>query len=233
MARLAAPRHCLSPPFVDADIWSVSCKPANQSGLSQRSAHKLNRPVPRGFETMTFAPWTAIRPRQSQAYQTRDVFCMSKTAFIPSVPAASEDDFDISTTSRLVGYRRFFGVLKVVRTTDGRVLFPFDGAPELGPYPTSSKRSPRHRSTASTSSRATSRGRSCQTHKRHVWHRCRAVHGRGCINESCNKKRRLAGAFCWMRYSDRPATLPHPHSTVTDFARFRGLSTSVPRAQAV
>jgi hypothetical protein len=26
--------------------------------------------------------------------------------------------------------------LKVVRTTDGRVLFPFDGAPELGPYPT-------------------------------------------------------------------------------------------------
>jgi hypothetical protein len=85
---------------------------------------------------MTFAPWTAIRPRQSQAYQTRDVFCMSKTAFIPSVPASSEDDFDISTTSRLVGYRRFFGVLKVVRTTDGRVLFPFDGAPELGPYPT-------------------------------------------------------------------------------------------------
>jgi hypothetical protein len=27
-------------------------------------------------------------------------------------------------------------MLKVVRTTDGRVLFPFDGAPELGPYAT-------------------------------------------------------------------------------------------------
>lgn len=60
---------------------------------------------------------------------------MSKTAFIPSVPAASEDDFEISAMSKLAGYRRFFGVLKVVRTTDGRVLFPFDGAPELGPYP--------------------------------------------------------------------------------------------------
>lgn len=61
---------------------------------------------------------------------------MSKTAFIPSVPATSEDEFEISATSKLAGYRRFFGVLKVVRTTDGRVLFPFDGAPELGPYAT-------------------------------------------------------------------------------------------------
>jgi hypothetical protein len=61
---------------------------------------------------------------------------MSKTAFIPSVPASSEDDFDVTAMSRMKGYRRFYGVLKVVRTTDGRVLFPFDGAPELGPYPT-------------------------------------------------------------------------------------------------
>lgn len=61
---------------------------------------------------------------------------MSKTAFIPSIPATSEDDFEILATSKLAGYRRFFGVLKVVRTTDGRVLFPFDGAPELGPYAT-------------------------------------------------------------------------------------------------
>lgn len=61
---------------------------------------------------------------------------MSKTGFIPSVPATSEDDFNVSATSKLAGYRRFFGVLKVVRSTDGRVLFPFEGAPELGPYPT-------------------------------------------------------------------------------------------------
>jgi hypothetical protein len=61
---------------------------------------------------------------------------MSKSAFIPSVPAKSESDFEISASSRLAGYRRFFGVLSVIRTTDGRRLFPFDGAPELGPYPT-------------------------------------------------------------------------------------------------
>ncbi|MEW9581059.1 DUF6723 family protein [Paraburkholderia sp. DGU8] len=61
---------------------------------------------------------------------------MSKTAFIPSVPGTSDDDFQVSATSKLAGYRRFFGVLKVVRTTDGRVLFPFEGAPELGPYAT-------------------------------------------------------------------------------------------------
>ena len=61
---------------------------------------------------------------------------MSKSTFIPSVPAKSESDFEVSASSRLAGYRRFFGVLSVIRTTDGRRLFPFDGAPELGPYPT-------------------------------------------------------------------------------------------------
>jgi hypothetical protein len=59
---------------------------------------------------------------------------MSKTAFVPSVPAKSESDFEVSATSRLAGYRRFFGVLRVVRKTDGRLLFPFTGAPELGPF---------------------------------------------------------------------------------------------------
>lgn len=61
---------------------------------------------------------------------------MSKSAFIPSVPAKSEDDFRVTATSKLAGYRRFFGVLTVVRTTDGRTLFPFDGAPDLGPFAT-------------------------------------------------------------------------------------------------
>jgi hypothetical protein len=61
---------------------------------------------------------------------------MSRSAFIPSVPAKSESDFEVSASTRLTGYRRFFGVLNVVRKTDGRLLFPFDGAPELGPYPT-------------------------------------------------------------------------------------------------
>ncbi|CAL8473618.1 DUF6723 family protein [Caballeronia sp. S22] len=29
---------------------------------------------------------------------------------------------------------RFVGTLKVVRLTDGRLLFPFDGAEEIGPF---------------------------------------------------------------------------------------------------
>lgn len=56
--------------------------------------------------------------------------------FIPGIPATSESDFEVSAGTKLAGYRRFFGVLSVVRKTDGRVLFPFDGAPELGPFPT-------------------------------------------------------------------------------------------------
>jgi hypothetical protein len=61
---------------------------------------------------------------------------MSKSAFIPSVPAKSESDFEVSASTRLAGYRRFFGVLRVVRKTDGKVLFPFDGAAEIGPFAT-------------------------------------------------------------------------------------------------
>jgi len=61
---------------------------------------------------------------------------MSTFKFIPSLPATSEDDFDVLATTKLAGYRRFFGVLRVVRKTDGKVLFPFDGAPELGPFAT-------------------------------------------------------------------------------------------------
>lgn len=61
---------------------------------------------------------------------------MSKAAFIPSIPAKSELDFEVKASSKLAGYRRFFGLLSVVRKTDGRQLFPFDGAPELGPHPT-------------------------------------------------------------------------------------------------
>jgi hypothetical protein len=51
------------------------------------------------------------------------------------VPATTLDQFKIAVT-----YQRsnglYFGKLRVQRTTDGALLFPFDGAPEIGPYPT-------------------------------------------------------------------------------------------------
>jgi hypothetical protein len=48
-------------------------------------------------------------------------------------------DGDIPGYRIYASYRRtasgeFFGVLKVVRTRDARLVFPFEGAPDIGPY---------------------------------------------------------------------------------------------------
>jgi hypothetical protein len=45
----------------------------------------------------------------------------------------SHEDFAIYATYRLL-HGRFVGSLKVVRKTDNRLLFPFDGAPMIGPF---------------------------------------------------------------------------------------------------
>lgn len=49
-------------------------------------------------------------------------------------PPASLDDFAIYVTARLGHDGLFYGDLLVSRKTDGRRLFPFDGAPEFGPF---------------------------------------------------------------------------------------------------
>jgi hypothetical protein len=36
----------------------------------------------------------------------------------------------------MTGHGVYFGTLKVVRKTDGRVIYPFDGAPAIGPFST-------------------------------------------------------------------------------------------------
>jgi hypothetical protein len=51
------------------------------------------------------------------------------------VPGTSEADFDIVTTYHDNGSRQFYVKLKVTRSTDGRRLYPFDGASQIGPYP--------------------------------------------------------------------------------------------------
>lgn len=46
----------------------------------------------------------------------------------------SEEDYMIYASYRPhVG--SFFGTLKVVRQTDGRLLYPFDGSDDIGPFP--------------------------------------------------------------------------------------------------
>jgi hypothetical protein len=47
-----------------------------------------------------------------------------------------KDDFAIYASYRGSTAARFFGTLKVVRKTDSRLLYPFDGAEDLGPFAT-------------------------------------------------------------------------------------------------
>ncbi|MDR5884233.1 DUF6723 family protein [Caballeronia sp. LZ032] len=64
-----------------------------------------------------------------------------KLVFFPSkcpepTPGRSAEDYRVYASYRPGTSGRFMGTLKVVRVTDGRLLFPFDGAEELGPFET-------------------------------------------------------------------------------------------------
>ncbi|CAB3750829.1 DUF6723 family protein [Paraburkholderia humisilvae] len=48
--------------------------------------------------------------------------------------AESKQDYEIYATYRRTTEGAFVGLLKVVRKTDGRLLFPFAGAPDIGPF---------------------------------------------------------------------------------------------------
>jgi hypothetical protein len=48
----------------------------------------------------------------------------------------ADDDFEIYASYHGTGDGRYVGGLKVVRKADRKILFPFDGAPEIGPYAT-------------------------------------------------------------------------------------------------
>jgi uncharacterized protein DUF6723 len=45
------------------------------------------------------------------------------------------EDFAVYASYQINAGGLFVGTLKVIRKTDGRLLFPFQGAPVLGPYP--------------------------------------------------------------------------------------------------
>jgi hypothetical protein len=55
----------------------------------------------------------------------------------PRDPTARADasGYEIYATYRRTTEGAFLGLLKVVRKGDGRLLFPFAGAPDIGPYP--------------------------------------------------------------------------------------------------
>jgi hypothetical protein len=48
----------------------------------------------------------------------------------------ADGDYEIFATYHGTGDGRYLGRLRVVRIADGRTLFPFDGAPAIGPCAT-------------------------------------------------------------------------------------------------
>jgi hypothetical protein len=63
----------------------------------------------------------------------RKNFMQSKAVLQPAIPGRALADFRIYASYRGVP-GQFYGTLKVVRLTDKRVLFPFEGCPEMGPF---------------------------------------------------------------------------------------------------
>jgi hypothetical protein len=61
-----------------------------------------------------------------------------KSALLPPGASKSRDerDFEIYASYQVNASGLYVGTLKVVRKTDGRLLFPFTGAPVIGPFDT-------------------------------------------------------------------------------------------------
>jgi hypothetical protein len=72
----------------------------------------------------------------TQSSGKRPKLVLFPTRHMAPTPGASADDFQIYASYRGTNASGFFGTLKVVRKTDGKLLFPFDGADNIGPFPT-------------------------------------------------------------------------------------------------
>ena len=65
---------------------------------------------------------------------TRPRMVFHRTRRSAAVRPQSKEDYEIYATYRRTTEGAFLGLLKVVRKTDGRLLFPFTGAPDIGPF---------------------------------------------------------------------------------------------------
>ena len=65
---------------------------------------------------------------------TRPRMIFPKSRDTATSRAESKTDYEIYATYRRTTEGAFVGLLKVVRKTDGRLLFPFAGAPDIGPF---------------------------------------------------------------------------------------------------
>ena len=58
------------------------------------------------------------------------------TKIVVPTRGATGDDFEIYASCRGASTSGYYGTLKVVRKTDGRLLYPFEGAAQIGPFET-------------------------------------------------------------------------------------------------
>ena len=86
---------------------------------------------------MSLALASGLRNRAMQKASPRraKVVLFASRPVATAVAGKSEDDYAVYASYRphLTGFVR---VLKVVRLTDARLLYPFDGADEIGPFST-------------------------------------------------------------------------------------------------
>lgn len=86
-------------------------------------------------DTFTFPTFQFIRPRRPMrlAGKKPKLMFSRNDCTVVENETLCHDDFAIYATYRLI-HGRFIGSLKVVRKTDNRLLFPFEGAPTIGPF---------------------------------------------------------------------------------------------------
>ena len=66
----------------------------------------------------------------------RPKLALFPTKSVPTAPGTTEDDFTVYASYRGSGSSGYYGKLKVVRTTDGKLLYPFEGSEQIGPFET-------------------------------------------------------------------------------------------------
>ena len=97
-----------------------------------RSTNALSREALRHFNRCRQDLATGIQFWSHSMTRPRMIFPKSRDT-VASKPE-STDDYQIYATYRRTTEGAYMGQLKVVRKTDGRLLFPFAGAPDIGPF---------------------------------------------------------------------------------------------------
>ncbi|WP_341845309.1 DUF6723 family protein [Caballeronia temeraria] len=84
--------------------------------------------------TCSIRPTLHVRRRYAAKFEEAEASALFDEENIADRPRLTPDDFAIYASYRIGTATEYYGTLKVVRRTDTRLLYPFDGAPTLGPF---------------------------------------------------------------------------------------------------